>query len=253
MIEGSRAFGVAYLYANLLGNEAGRVIYDGGGLIASGGELLARGRRFSFHDVELATAVVDIDGNRREQARRGSHRPRHDAEAAGRRASVRVAGAQARGAARRSSAAWEDRALARARRSSRARSRSACGTTCARAARRATSSRCRAAPTRRRARCSSRSRSSSRSQELGAGGVRQHLPWCRAAASRCSSKGGGATAAVGALLACAYQPTENSGTVTRARRRDRREGDRRRVPRASTSTRSTRRTSRRSRRRSAAS
>ena len=34
VIEGSRAFGCAYLYANLLGNEAGRVIYDGGGLIA---------------------------------------------------------------------------------------------------------------------------------------------------------------------------------------------------------------------------
>src|SRR5689334_25421633 len=46
VIEGSRAFGVAYLYANLLGNEAGRVIYDGGGLIASNSELVARGRRF---------------------------------------------------------------------------------------------------------------------------------------------------------------------------------------------------------------
>ena len=80
VVEGSRAFGVAYLYANLVGNEAGRVIYDGGGLIASGGELIARGRRFAFVDVELATAVVDIDGNRREQARRGSHHPRHDAE-----------------------------------------------------------------------------------------------------------------------------------------------------------------------------
>src|SRR5688572_14678263 len=80
VIEGSRAFGVAYLYANLLGNEAGRVIYDGGGLIASNNELVARGRRFTFHDVELASAVVDIDANRREQARRGSHRPRHDAE-----------------------------------------------------------------------------------------------------------------------------------------------------------------------------
>src|SRR4029077_20963204 len=81
VIEGSRAFGVAYLYANLMGNEAGRVIYDGGGLIASAGELLARGRRFSFHDVELTSALVDIDTNRREQARRGSNRPRHDAEA----------------------------------------------------------------------------------------------------------------------------------------------------------------------------
>ena len=81
VIEGSRAFGVAYLYANLLGNEAGRVIYDGGALIASGGELLARGRRFAFHDLELSTAVVDVEANRREQARRGSHRPRHDADA----------------------------------------------------------------------------------------------------------------------------------------------------------------------------
>ena len=81
VIEGSRAFGVAYLYANLLGNEAGRVIYDGGALIASGGELVARGKRFAFTDVELATAVIDVEANRREQARRGSHRPRHDADA----------------------------------------------------------------------------------------------------------------------------------------------------------------------------
>ncbi|HTJ40712.1 MAG TPA: NAD(+) synthase [Kofleriaceae bacterium] len=80
VVEGSRAFGVAYLYANLLGNEAGRVIYDGGGLIASGGELCARGRRFSFQELELATAVVDVEANRREQARRASNRPRHDTE-----------------------------------------------------------------------------------------------------------------------------------------------------------------------------
>jgi NAD+ synthase (glutamine-hydrolysing) len=80
VIEGSRAFGVAYVYANHLGNEAGRVIYDGGALIASGGELLARGRRFAFSEVELSSAVVDIEANRREQARRGSHRPRHDAD-----------------------------------------------------------------------------------------------------------------------------------------------------------------------------
>ena len=80
VIEGSRAFGVAYLYSNLLGNEAGRVVYDGGGLIASGGALLARGRRFSFHPCELSCAVVDIEANRREQARRGSHRPRHDSD-----------------------------------------------------------------------------------------------------------------------------------------------------------------------------
>src|SRR5689334_1110539 len=78
VIEGSRAFGVGYLYANLMGNEAGRVIYDGGGMIASGGELLARGTRFGLHDVAMSYAVIDVEANRREQARRGSHRPRHD-------------------------------------------------------------------------------------------------------------------------------------------------------------------------------
>lgn len=73
--EGSRAFGVTYVYANLLGNEAGRVIYDGGTLIASGGELIARGRRFSFRDHELVTAVVDLDRTRTSQVRSASFQP----------------------------------------------------------------------------------------------------------------------------------------------------------------------------------
>jgi len=212
VIEGSRAFGVAYLYANLLGNEAGRVVYDGGGLIASGGELLARGRRFSFHDVELATAVIDIDGNRREQVRRGSHRPRHDAEELviehpfvwpTRKPEAPVPQQNT----------WEDRASLREEEFARAialglwdylrKSRAqgyvvsmsggadsaACAVLVALAVQIAF-------------------------QELGAGGVRQHLPWCRRLIE-VMDKGGGATAAVGALLACAYQPTENSGAVTR--------------------------------------
>jgi NAD+ synthase (glutamine-hydrolysing) len=58
--EGSRAFGVAYLYANLLGNEAGRAVYDGDALIAQGGTVVAQSRRFSFAEVELATATVDL-------------------------------------------------------------------------------------------------------------------------------------------------------------------------------------------------
>jgi len=76
--EGSRAFGVAYLYANLLGNEAGRIIYDGGALIASGGTLVAVGGRFSYRDVELTSAVVDITANRMMQSRVGSFRPEVD-------------------------------------------------------------------------------------------------------------------------------------------------------------------------------
>src|SRR6185295_2166974 len=43
VLEGSRAFGVTYVYSNLLGNEAGRAIYDGGGLIATAGKIVAAG------------------------------------------------------------------------------------------------------------------------------------------------------------------------------------------------------------------
>jgi NAD+ synthase (glutamine-hydrolysing) len=212
VIEGSRAFGVAYLYANLLGNEAGRVIYDGGGLIASNNELVARGRRFVFHDVELSSAVVDIDANRREQARRGSHRPRHDAENMviehpfvwPPRKPEPVAKPQL---------SWEDRASVREEEFARAvalglwdylrKSRSqgyvvslsggadsaACAVLVALAVQFAFA-------------------------ELGPGGVRQHLPWIRRLTDVIED-GGGATQAVGALLTCAYQPTENSGKVTR--------------------------------------
>jgi NAD+ synthase (glutamine-hydrolysing) len=61
VLEGSRAFGVAYVYANLVGNEAGRAIYDGDALIAAGGAIVARAPRFSFRHFELASAVVDLD------------------------------------------------------------------------------------------------------------------------------------------------------------------------------------------------
>jgi NAD+ synthase (glutamine-hydrolysing) len=68
VLEGSRAFCVSYAYCNLMGNEAGRSIYDGGTLIASGGKMLVRGPRFSFTDWLLTTAIVDVDGTRRLKA-----------------------------------------------------------------------------------------------------------------------------------------------------------------------------------------
>jgi len=75
VIEGSRAFGVSYVYSNLLGNEAGRIIYDGGALIASAGRLLAVGPRFSFQPVGLVTAVIDVGATRMARARTGSFQP----------------------------------------------------------------------------------------------------------------------------------------------------------------------------------
>lgn len=78
VLEGSRAFGVAYVYANLLGNEAGRAIYDGGALIASGGRLIAAGPRFSFQDVLVTSAVIDISIGRMNQTRLASFEPTVD-------------------------------------------------------------------------------------------------------------------------------------------------------------------------------
>jgi NAD+ synthase (glutamine-hydrolysing) len=73
--EGSRAFGCTYVYANLVGNEAGRAIYDGGALIASCGGLLAQGVRLTFHDFLVTDAVVDTDATRVRQARTTSFQP----------------------------------------------------------------------------------------------------------------------------------------------------------------------------------
>ncbi len=77
-LEGSRAFGAAYLYANLLGCEAGRIIYDGDALIASHGEIVARGGRFSYRDVEVVSAVADVDRGRLMRRRSASLKLRFD-------------------------------------------------------------------------------------------------------------------------------------------------------------------------------
>ena len=76
VLEGSRAFGVSYVYANLLGNEAGRAIYDGDALIATAGKVLAQAHRFSFADHALVSAVVDIDLTRVQHAALSASQPR---------------------------------------------------------------------------------------------------------------------------------------------------------------------------------
>jgi NAD+ synthase (glutamine-hydrolysing) len=67
--DGSRAFAASYVYANLLGNEAGRAIYDGGVIVASAGQIVAAGRRFSFADHACTTAAIDVDAVRLAQSR----------------------------------------------------------------------------------------------------------------------------------------------------------------------------------------
>jgi NAD+ synthase (glutamine-hydrolysing) len=69
VLEGSRSMAVTYVYANLLGNEAGRVIYDGGCYIAQNGKMLAQSPRLTFDDFVLTMAVVDVEASRTEQVR----------------------------------------------------------------------------------------------------------------------------------------------------------------------------------------
>ena len=75
VIEGSRAFNVGYVYSNLVGNEAGRAIYDGDAMIAASGRLLVTGPRFAYSDLSVTAAVLDIDAIRMSRARTGSFRP----------------------------------------------------------------------------------------------------------------------------------------------------------------------------------
>lgn len=73
--DASRAFGVSYVYSNLVGNEAGRVIYDGQALIATHGELVAHGPRLSFNQATVCDAVIDIDATRMRRIQSSSYEP----------------------------------------------------------------------------------------------------------------------------------------------------------------------------------
>ncbi|SFQ61190.1 NAD(+) synthase [Hymenobacter arizonensis] len=61
VMKASRTFNCTYLYANLLGNEAGRVIYDGEILVARNGHLLLRNQLLSFKEVDLEWIDVNFD------------------------------------------------------------------------------------------------------------------------------------------------------------------------------------------------
>jgi NAD+ synthase (glutamine-hydrolysing) len=75
VLEGSRSQNVTYVYSNLLGNEAGRAIYDGDTIIGSAGEIVACGERFSFKNYTLCSAIVDVDKTRVLQTKLASFKP----------------------------------------------------------------------------------------------------------------------------------------------------------------------------------
>ena len=63
VVESSKQFDCVYLYANLLGNEAGRMIYDGDVLIAQKGKLIGRNHRLWYHDYRLLMVEVDFEND----------------------------------------------------------------------------------------------------------------------------------------------------------------------------------------------
>ncbi|SNC67942.1 NAD+ synthase (glutamine-hydrolysing) [Hymenobacter gelipurpurascens] len=60
VLNASRNFDCTYLYANLLGNESGRIIYDGEILVARNGHLLLRNQLMSFKEVDMECVDVDF-------------------------------------------------------------------------------------------------------------------------------------------------------------------------------------------------
>lgn len=61
VLESSYRYHCVYAYANLLGNEAGKLLYEGESLIAWNGELLAAAPAFSYKEGELAWADIPTE------------------------------------------------------------------------------------------------------------------------------------------------------------------------------------------------
>ncbi|MFM8913834.1 MAG: NAD(+) synthase [Flammeovirgaceae bacterium] len=60
VIDGSQKFNCAYVFCNLLGNEAGRMIYDGDIIIGQRGKVVALNNRLSFKHFNLVAADIDF-------------------------------------------------------------------------------------------------------------------------------------------------------------------------------------------------
>lgn len=70
--DASRAFQVFYLYTNLVGLEAGRIIYDGEILLGECGKITRRAKRFQMNDGNLLIRDIDLDLARVAKLKNGS-------------------------------------------------------------------------------------------------------------------------------------------------------------------------------------
>jgi NAD+ synthase (glutamine-hydrolysing) len=68
-IESSRAQSNIYVFSNLVGNESGRAIFDGGNLISGGGEVYSVGERFGLDSFQLTSAHMNLNKFRGDRAK----------------------------------------------------------------------------------------------------------------------------------------------------------------------------------------
>ena len=61
VVEGSKLFNCAYVFVNHLGNEAGRMIYDGDIIVAQKGKKIAVNERLSFKNFNLLSCDINFD------------------------------------------------------------------------------------------------------------------------------------------------------------------------------------------------
>ncbi|OAA66733.1 glutamine-dependent NAD(+) synthetase synthase [Niveomyces insectorum RCEF 264] len=86
--EATRKNGGVYLYSNQIGCDGDRLYYDGCAMIFVNGELVAQSSQFSLNEVEVVTALVDLDEvraarcapSRGQQAVRAQEYPRIEVE-----------------------------------------------------------------------------------------------------------------------------------------------------------------------------
>ena len=63
VIKSSKKFNCTYLSVNLLGNESGKIIFEGDSILAQKGKLLDVSKRFSFEDFSINFNTINLEGN----------------------------------------------------------------------------------------------------------------------------------------------------------------------------------------------
>jgi NAD+ synthase (glutamine-hydrolysing) len=62
VIKSSKKFNCTYMSVNLLGNESGKIIFEGDSILAQKGKLLDISKRFSFEDFSINFNTINLEG-----------------------------------------------------------------------------------------------------------------------------------------------------------------------------------------------